>query len=409
MIKRNKTENEKVKGKSRLFEPNAKRLKDPEFKIKQLKSFNRRSGMDIPFLSLILILLTIGLIMMFSASYPNAFYRHKNDSFFFIRNQAIFATIGLISMFFVSRFKYENLKFIHVPIFILSFICLIIVLFMPKLNNARRWIMMGPINFQPSEITKFSVILSFASIIDKNFEKMGTFKYGILPFMVILMPNIVLLALEPHISCTLIVILLATIMLFIGGIKLRWFLYTLAPIVFAVLYLVIFTDKLTYANKRIAGWLDPFNPPPGVDTWQNKQGLYAIGSGGIFGLGLGNSRQKYLYLPEPQNDFVFAIVCEELGFIGAVVILLLFAALIWRGVTIAVLAKDRFGTLLGLGLIMQVGLQVILNVSVVTGTTPNTGIELPFFSYGGTALLMLLTQMGLILSISRGSNIEKIR
>lgn len=409
MIKKYKQENEKIGNKPRIFSSNAKRLKDSEFKIRQLKSFNRRSGVDIPFLSLILILLTIGLIMMFSASYPNAFYRHKNDSFFFIRNQAIFAIIGLISMFFVSRFKYENLKFIHVPIFILSFICLVVVLFMPKLNNARRWIMIGPINFQPSEITKFSVILSFASIIDKNFEKMGTFKYGILPFMFILMPNIILLAMEPHISCTLIVILLATIMLFIGGIKLRWFLYTLAPIVFAVLYLVIFTDKLTYANKRIAGWLDPFNPPPGVDTWQNRQGLYAIGSGGIFGLGLGNSRQKYLYLPEPQNDFVFAIVCEELGFIGAVVILLLFASLIWRGVTIAVRAKDRFGTLLGLGLIMQVGLQVILNVAVVTGTTPNTGIELPFFSYGGTALLMLLTQMGLILSISRGSNIEKIR
>ena len=409
MVRKAKIENENMRKKHKLFSSNAKRLRNSEFKFKKLKKFNKHSGIDIPFVSLILTLLTIGLIMMFSASYPNAFYRHKNDSFFFIRNQVIFAIVGLFLMFFISRFKYENLKFIHVPVFILSFICLIIVLFMPRINDAKRWIFIGPINFQPSEITKFSVILSFASIIDKNFEKMGTFKYGILPFMIILIPNIVLLALEPHISCTIIVILLATIMLFIGGVKLRWFLYVLAPIIFVILYLVIFTDKLTYANKRIAGWLDPFNPPPGVDTWQNKQGLYAIGSGGIFGLGLGNSRQKYLYLPEPQNDFVFAIVCEELGFIGAVVILLLFAALVWRGVTIAVRAKDRFGTLLGLGLIMQVGLQVILNVSVVTGTMPNTGIALPFFSYGGTSLLMLLAHMGLMLSISRSANIEKIR
>ncbi len=391
----------------KLKESNGGQVKKINFKNNKIKNSSKRAGMDIPFLVLILLLVTIGLIMMFSSSYPNAFYRHKGDSFFFIRNQAIFAFIGLISMFFISRFKYENLKFVHVPVFILSLVCLIIVLFMPKINDTRRWIILGPINFQPSEITKFSVILSFASIIDKNFEKMGTFKYGILPFMIILIPNVILLALEPHISCTIIVLLLVAIMLFIGGIKLRWFLYVLSPIVFAILYLVIFTDKLIYANKRIAGWLDPFNPPPGVDTWQNKQGLYAIGSGGIFGLGLGNSRQKYLYLPEPQNDFVFAIVCEELGFIGASIILVLFATLVWRGISISIRAKDRFGTLLGLGLIMQVGIQVILNISVVTGTAPNTGISLPFFSYGGTSLLMLLAQMGIILSISRSANLEK--
>ncbi|MCL2312065.1 MAG: FtsW/RodA/SpoVE family cell cycle protein, partial [Firmicutes bacterium] len=166
-------------------------------------------------------------------------------------------------------------------------------------------------------------------------------------------------------------------------------------------------DKLTYANSRISGWLNPFDPSSGVDTWQTRQGLYAIGSGGIFGLGLGNSRQKYLFIPEPQNDFIFAVICEELGFIGAVVILILFSALIWRGIVISIRARDRFGTLLGLGLTMQFGLQVILNISVVTNTIPNTGISLPFFSYGGTSLLMLLAQMGILLSISRGANIEK--
>ena len=169
----------------------------------------------------------------------------------------------------------------------------------------------------------------------------------------------------------------------------------------------MFTDKLTYANNRIAGWLDPFSATASVDTWQTRQGLYAIGSGGMLGLGLGNSRQKYLYIPEPQNDFIFSVVCEELGFVGAVIILLLFAALIWRGIVISMRAKDRFGSLLGIGLTAQVGLQVVLNIAVVTNTIPNTGISLPFFSYGGTSLLMLLAQMGVVLSISRTAKVEK--
>lgn len=385
---------------------NEKKSKKLSFnKIRKLKI---KSGVDLPFTILILLLVTIGLIMLFSASYPNAFYRHKGDSFLFIRNQSIFAIMGIVAMFITSRFKYQNLKYLHVPILISSFVLLVLVLFMPPIEGVRRWIPLGPLGgFQPSEITKFSIILSFASIIDKNFEKMESFKYGIRPFLLILIPTMALLVMEPHVSCTMIIIILATIMLFIGGIKLRWFAYVLSPIVAGLFYLILFTDKLLHANKRIAGWLDPFNPPPGVDTWQTKQSIYAIGSGGIFGLGLGNSRQKYLYLPEPQNDFIFAVVCEELGFIGASLILILFAMLIWRGITIAIRAKERFGTLLGLGLIMQIGIQVILNISVVTGTAPNTGISLPFFSYGGTSLFMLLVQMGILLSISRSSNLEK--
>ena len=174
-----------------------------------------------------------------------------------------------------------------------------------------------------------------------------------------------------------------------------------------VAYIVLFTDKLTYANGRVKGWLDPFSPDCGADTWQTRQGLYAIGSGGLFGLGLGKSRQKYLYIPEPYNDFIFSVVCEELGFIRALLILVLFAMLIWRGIIISMKAKDRFGTLLGIGLIAQVGIQVILNIFVVTNTIPNTGISLPFFSYGGTSLVMLLSQIGIVLSISRTSSLEK--
>ncbi len=367
----------------------------------------RSSGIDLPFLFLVLTLLVIGLVMLFSASYPNAFYLHKGDSFYFIKNQILFALIGTVAMMVLSFLDYSRLKELSLLLLGVSFFLLTLVLFMPPINGVHRWIQLGSFSFQASEITKFAIVVFFASKTTQNFSKMDTFKYGILPFLIVLTPTLLLLALEPHISCTVIVILLAGGMLFIGGIKLRWFGVVLGAISSALVYLVMFTDKLTYANNRIAGWLDPFGVNSSVDTWQTRQGLYAIGSGGVWGLGLGNSRQKYLYIPEPQNDFIFSVVCEELGFVGAVVILLLFAMLTWRGILVSMRAKDRFGALLGIGLTAQVGLQVILNIAVVTNTIPNTGISLPFFSYGGTSLLMLLAQMGIVLSISRTSKIEK--
>lgn len=376
-------------------------------KIISFMKYLTRSGLDIPFLFLVITILIIGLIMMFSASYPNAYYLHKKDSFYFIKNQLIFAFLGVIAMFGVSYIDYHVFRKFAVPILMTSFVLLILVLLMPAINGVHRWIQLGSFSFQASEITKFAIVLSFAHFINLNLHRMDTFKYGILPYLIILAPTIILLALEPHISCSVIVILLAAGMLFIGGVKLKWFGMVLGAIASALIYLVVFTDKLTYANNRISGWLDLFGSS-GVDTWQTRQGLYAIGSGGVLGLGLGNSRQKYLYIPEPQNDFIFSVVCEELGFIGAVIILLLFALLIWRGMLISIRARDKFGMLLGIGLTAQVGLQVILNISVVTNTIPNTGISLPFFSYGGTSLMMLLAQMGIILSISRSSRLEKL-
>ncbi len=381
-------------------------IKKNKFDLRYFLKNLTKSGLDIPFLFLVITILIIGLIMMFSASYPNAYYLHKKDSFYFIKNQLVFAVLGVCAMIGVSYIDYHVFRKLAVPILGLSFLLLIIVLIMPPINGVHRWIQLGSFSFQSSEITKFAIVLSFAHFINLNLHRMSTFKYGILPYLIILAPTIILLALEPHISCSVIVVLLAAGMLFIGGVKLKWFGMVIGAIASALIYLVVFTDKLTYANNRIAGWLDPFNTS-GVDTWQTRQGLYAIGSGGILGLGLGNSRQKYLYIPEPQNDFVFSVVCEELGFIGAVIILLLFALLIWRGMLISIRAKDKFGMLLGIGLIAQVGLQVILNISVVTNTIPNTGISLPFFSYGGTSLMMLLAQMGIILSISRSSRLEK--
>ena len=373
----------------------------------KIKIISIKSGIDIPFLFLVLTILLIGLIMMFSASYPNAYFLHGGDSAYFIKNQLVFAILGIIGMLAISCIDYTYFHKWAVPILGVSFVLLILVLIMPPINGVHRWIQLGSFSFQASEITKFAIVVSFAHFITLNFSRMQTFKYGILPYLIILAPTIVLLALEPHISCSAIVILLAAGMLFIGGVKLRWFGMVIGAIASALLYLVLFTDKLTYANNRIAGWFDPFSPGAGVDTWQTRQGLYAIGSGGLWGLGLGQSRQKYLFIPEPQNDFIFSVVCEELGFVGAVVILFLFALLVWRGMIISMRAKDKFGALLGIGLTAQVGLQVILNIAVVTNTIPNTGISLPFFSYGGTSLLMLLAQMGIILSISRTAHLEK--
>ncbi len=371
---------------------------------KKFRIFSVRSGMDLPFFFLVLVLVVIGLVMMFSASYANAYYRFGNSYYFIIR-QAAFAVIGVAAMIFISYFDYHHLHKFAVPLLLFSFALLVVVKFMPQPTGAggvHRWITLGPLGqFQPSEIAKFAVILVFAHLISLNFSRMGTFRYGVLPYLLILGMTDALLLWEPHVSATVILTLLAGVMLFIGGIKLRWFGVAFGAIGAGVVYLVLFTKEFSYANDRIAGWLDPFS------VYQTKQSLFAIGSGGLLGLGLGQSRQKYLYLPEPQNDFIFAIVCEELGFIGALIIIILFAMLVWRGISIALHATDKFGMLLGIGIVLQVGFQVILNIAVVTNTIPNTGISLPFFSYGGTSLDVLLAEMGVVLSISRTSSIEK--
>ena len=277
--------------------------------ISDIKIISIKSGIDLPFLFLVLTILVIGLVMMYSASYPKAYFLHGGDSAYFIKNQLVFAILGIIGMFAISCIDYNYFHKWAVPILGVSFVLLILVLVMPPINGVHRWIQLGSFSFQASEITKFAIVVSFAHFINLNFNRMQTFKYGILPYLIILGPTIVLLALEPHISCSAIVILLAAGMLFIGGVKLRWFGMVIGAIAAALLYLVLFTDKLTYANNRIAGWFDPFSPGAGVDTWQTRQGLYAIGSGGLWGLGLGQSRQKYLFIPEPQNDFIFSVVC----------------------------------------------------------------------------------------------------
>lgn len=360
--------------------------------------------MDATFLIIILVLLTFGLIMLFSASYAYAYYQY-GDSLYFIKRQAIFAVMGIAGMLFVSCINYHVLlKF--VPWFFGGgLLLLVIVLFMPEQKGARRWIDLKIITFQPSEIMKFALVLLFAYLIMKNYDKMSTFRYGVLPFMIPLGIVCVLMILEPHLSGTILIVSIALVMMFVGGVKYRYYVALLIIAALGVL-LVILYGGIGYVEARLASWLDPFSDPQG-DTYQTVQSLLAIGSGGFTGLGLGNSRQKYLYLPEPQNDFIFSIVCEELGFIGAVVLVTLFALFVVRGFIIASRAPDKFGSMLAVGLTAQIGIQVIVNIAVVTNTVPNTGISLPFFSYGGTALLMQLLQMGVVLNISRHSAIMK--
>ena len=367
-------------------------------------------GLDVPFVLLVLALLIIGLTMMFSASYPVAYYE-LGDSYYYLKRQLIFAVVGLAVMIAVSYVDYHYYHRFSAVILGASYLALVLVLIMPaQEGGVHRWIGIGDIfGIQASEISKFAIILFLAHWGSRYYDKMDTFKYGILPAAGVLASTAFLLLLEPHYSCIVIISILTVIMLFVSGIKIKWL--AVGGIALAVIILILWTTGLlTYAMERMDGWGQALvykDNDQWQQTWQTRNSLYAIGSGGLFGLGLGQSRQKYLYLPEPQNDFIFAIVCEELGLVGAVLILLLFALLVWRGVVISLRARDRFGKLLGIGLISHVGLQVILNILVITDWLPNTGISLPFFSYGGSSLLTLMFEMGVILSISRTSNIEK--
>ncbi len=363
--------------------------------------------MDLPFLVLVLTLVSFGLVMLYSASYAVALYR-RGDAFAYIRPQLLFAAVGLIALYLASRVDYHIYHKLAWPMLGLSLVLLVVVLFMPEYNGCKRWIVLpGLGTLQPSEIAKFSVILTFSHIISLNHQKMKRFSVGVLPFAAILGVLAVLMLLEPHLSGTLLLFGIGAVLMFVGGTGMRWFALAgglgAAAIAGAV---ILLPDLVPYAADRLSSWIDPFSDPLG-DGHQTIQSLYAIGSGGATGLGLGNSRQKYLYVPEPQNDFIFSILCEELGFLGACLVILLFVMLLLRGAVIALRAPDKFGALLTVGFVVQVVMQAVLNMAVVTNTIPNTGISLPFFSSGGTSLMMLLGEMGIVLSVSRQGLQEK--
>ena len=371
---------------------------------------NIGKGIDIPFVLLIFVLLAIGITMMFSASYPVAYYE-IGDSYYYLKRQLIFALIGLVVMIAVSFVDYHYYHRFAAIILGISYFALVLVLVLPSQEGGvHRWIGVGMFGIQASEISKFAIILFMAHWGSRYYDRMDTLKYGVLPGAAVFLSTAFLLLFEPHYSCIVIIGILTVVMMYVSGIKIKWL--AIGAAVLAVLILLLWvTGMLTYAMERMDGWgqalSDDLDRDMWNSTWQTRNSLYAIGSGGLFGLGLGQIRQKYLYLPEPQNDFIFAIVCEELGLVGAVLILLIFALLVWRGIIISLRARDRFGKLLGIGLTTHIGLQVVLNILVITDWLPNTGISLPFFSYGGSSLLTLMFEMGVILAVSRTSNIEK--
>ncbi len=375
-------------------------------KRKIKKSLAQKGKIDIPFLSLVLVLLSVGLVMLFSASYA---YSDTNfgNSYRFISRQAIFAVVGVAIMLGVSLIDYHIYKKFAWIFYFGTVGLLALLLVLPPMvedSGVKRWFSIGSFSFQPSEFAKIAITILFASWLSSNPKKIKKLRY-IAGMVALLAIPCVLVVLEPHLSATLLIFSIGIVLLIVGGLPKRYIGIGVGVGV-AGAAIAIISGAVSYGSDRIKYWLDPWADPSGKG-YQTIQSLLAIGSGGLMGRGIGQSRQKYLWVPEPHNDFIFAIVCEELGILGALAVIALFCALIWRGFTIAMRASDTFGSFLALGLTFHVGLQALLNILVVTNTIPNTGISLPFFSYGGTALIILLAEMGIVLSVSRASSVEK--
>jgi len=354
---------------------------------------------DGPFLLLVLLLLTVGLLMLYSASAAQSEYDTGYAiSTKYLQKQGVCAAIGLICMAFFSRIPAEFWFRLAWPLYAVSIALLLLVLVAGQsVNGARRWINVAGLQFQPSEIAKFTMILLFARLTKGFGSDAKKFRYGVLGFGCALLGILIPLALEKHLSAIMLIGMVAVVMMFVAGTNPKWLM---AGAVAAGAFVLIYITFMGYAGDRVTAWLHP-EQDPGDTGYQILQSLYAIGSGGLFGLGFGKSRQKYLYLPFQYNDYIFAIICEEIGLIGALLIICLFAAMILRGYWIALRGRDRFSTVFAAGLVTLIAVQTVLNLCVVTNLLPSTGIALPFFSYGGTALAVNLGEMGVVLSISR--------
>lgn len=381
-------------------------------KKKDLKGFSSflNNSVDFTLVITVLLLLSLGLVMVLSASSPTSFQESGKSYNYFVR-QLIFAIIGLVAMYFVSKIDYRIYQRFYKQAWWLSVILLLAVLLVgDEAKGAKRWIDIGFTRFQPSEIVKFLMIVFYAGILVKNRNELGKFWKGLVKHMLYLVPIIVLLILEPHLSTSIVIIITCCVIVLTAGCKFWQFCATGVVAVggigslATILYFAseFFREKFQYALTRIVTFMDPWQDASGTG-WQVIQSLYAIGSGGLFGAGLGDSKQKYLYLPEPHNDFIFSVLAEELGFVGCIIVFILFAVFIWRGILIAIKAPDMFGSLVAVGITTLVGVQFLINVAVVTSSMPATGMQLPFFSYGGTALCILLCEVGVLLSISRAS------
>ncbi len=406
----------------------------------ELKDLFVKNSLDVPYLIILIVILALGLVMLLSSSYFNAYYNKDGDSLFYFKRQVLFIVSGLLCMWFVSKLDYKYLKAFGIILMGLAFLFLIAVLLIPQRDDIRRWIFIGPIQFQPSEFAKMTMIIVLARFLSQYNKKMisdaksknaisqiwhkifgryitvGTMT--MLYHFIFVLVIAVFVAAENHLSGTILILGIGITMIWLGEGRARWFLIAGATVIIGGIFLLSYIKAKNYQDinlpfikpymvERIQAWLDKDFDPLGA-RWQTNQSLYAIGSGGFLGAGLGNSKEKYLYVSEPQNDFIFAIVCEELGFVGAVVVFILYALLILRGFYIGSRAKDRFGALLAFGMISQLALQVVLNIGVVSDLLPNTGIGLPFFSYGGTSMLIGLTEMGIVLGVSRQANLPRV-
>ncbi len=397
------------------------RIEDKSLKGLQ-KEFRQRGTIDIVFLVLVMYFVVFGTIMMFSASYPRAeiespvmdFAKGEYGPYGYLIRQLGFLALGIPVMLVASMVKTEFVKRYSTLFFGISVILLVVVLFFhSNVQSAdgdeyKRWIDLGPITLQPSDIAKLALIAFLATLLDTNRKRVETDWKALLPLSGVVIFIAALVVLEKHFSATFLILLIGFAMMYLGGGK-RWcFILVIAAAIVGIVILVVNMDVFPgYVQERLKGWLDRDYDPTG-SRWQTNQSLYAIGSGGLFGVGLGNSKQKHLYLPEPHNDFIFSVICEELGYIRAVLFVIVpFALLVLRGFQIAMRTKNRYASLLVMGIMVQVGIQTFFNIGVVTGMLPNTGISLPFFSFGGTALVMLLGEMGLVLSVSRRASINE--
>lgn len=390
--------------KSIILTPIRRKKGNEDFELLKTKRF------DTVFLLAVILVTLFGTVMVFSAGQAYAYARY-GDALYFVKKQTIWLLIGFAVMYFASNIKPAFYEKYTPHLYAVTIILLVLVLIVGMVGNgAQRWISIGPLTIQPSEIAKLTMIMMIAKYFSK-YEELATdqknrkniFIFGtLLPFLIMLLP-ILLVMLQKHLSCIIILGVIGLLLIFIAGINPRYIYAFCGAGGLGVTYIALFTD---YTKERITVWQNP-EAYKLTGGWQTLQGLMAIGSGGVFGLGLGNSILKHCYVSEPANDMIFAILCEELGLVGAALALGLFAFLIARGAVIAIRSENTYSRLITLGICIKMAVQVLLNVAVVTNTIPNTGISLPFFSYGGSSLIMLFFEMGIILSVSRHSKIAK--
>ncbi len=399
-----------------MAQPKKKKKKSSGGLWKTFVGEGRNGDISLSFFAYVMILLVVGIVMMSSASYAWSYSEHDGDGLFYAKNQAKMAVAGFFAMIFFMKMDYHNLKNIKLPmikkfniaglLYVIGALLLVLVLLIGNdeggAMGAKRWLTLGPINFQPSEVAKLAIIVYFAFSMERDGKKMNTFKTGIVKYAMLMGVYVLLLYKEPHLSGLILIVTISIAMILCGGANKKQFLLLGGAALIGAIVVIswLASDPDSYVSVRIKSWRHPFDDVLD-DTWQTANSIIAIGSGGMFGLGLGNSRQKYMYLPETKNDFVFPIVCEELGFVGAFAIIIVFFLLVVEGYSIAVRCKDRFGMLIAVGITTQIGIQTVLNLAVVSNLVPNTGISLPFFSYGGTALIMQLAEMGIMLNISQ--------